>query len=917
MPKTALMGSPLAVIGTVFRHRRTLAKTGAAVGGVLMLPILFLVMLPGLVFGDLSENTGALTSNTVISENIRASNQAIVEVLQESHDALLAKINAEIARLPEGDTASISDPYASSIIVNANQLIAQFCASQDDYKNINISKLKSLIRENEDGLFSYDVTSETATVEVPAEEENAPPRKVTFTRHTYTVSYAGDAYFADHVFHLTDKQKKTADSYVENLTMFFGGSASGLAMAVGVSDEVLAYRATIQQVAQKYGMSVKRIKNLVKQLNEYRHAYYNQDAPLVSDAEYDRLFDELKELEEQTGFILSNSPTQTVGYYPVSELAKVTHPIPLLSLEKTKLISELLDFMKGQEVLFMLKLDGLTTKLIYEDGRLIQASTRGDGEVGEDITHNIPAFLNVPLTIPHKERLVITGESFIPTNDFERLKDTLRDGNGKPYKNGRNFASGSVRSLDPKNCIGRCVRFLPFNVLEGMEDVPFPDSRACKLEGLTHLGFGYCPFFSISGTGLSKEYAEKFIQELVSTAANLHLPIDGIVMIFDSLSYSKSCGKTGHHYKDGLAYKFEDDTYETFLREIEWTPTRFGEIAPVGIFDTVEIDGCDVSRASLHNLTFIKNLELVPGCRILVSKRNMIIPHIEDNLDRGRYTDITPPVCPCCGSKTRTYSRKTSDGRTVETLHCDNPQCDSQITRRFVHFASKKAMNIEGLSEATLEKFLNLGYLHSFQDIYHLEEHREDIVALDGYGEKSFDRLWESINASRRTSFVRYLVSMDIPMIGRTKSRILDTVFSGNLTAFEQAAVGDYDFTQLEDFGEILNHNIHSWFADEANLDLWKNLQNEFTFEQRKEEPIMTKENKFTGCTIVATGKLEHFTRDGINDKILELGAKPGSSVTKKTDYLICGEKAGSKLAKAQSLGIPILTEAEFLEMIA
>ena len=226
-------------------------------------------------------------------------------------------------------------------------------------------------------------------------------------------------------------------------------------------------------------------------------------------------------------------------------------------------------------------------------------------------------------------------------------------------------------------------------------------------------------------------------------------------------------------------------------------------------------------------------------------------------------------------------------------------------------------MNIEGLSEATLEKFLNLGYLHSFQDIYHLEEHREDIVALDGYGEKSFDRLWESINASRRTSFVRYLVSMDIPMIGRTKSRILDTVFSGNLTAFEQAAVGDYDFTQLEDFGEILNHNIHSWFADEANLDLWKNLQNEFTFEQRKEETIMTKENKFTGCTIVATGKLEHFTRDGINDKILELGAKPGSSVTKKTDYLICGEKAGSKLAKAQSLGIPILTEAEFREMIA
>ena len=660
-----------------------------------------------------------------------------------------------------------------------------------------------------------------------------------------------------------------------------------------------------------------KIKELVSTLNKYRHAYYNLDVPLVSDAEYDRLFDELKELEQQTGFILSNSPTQTVGYHPVSELPEVVHPIPLLSLDKTKLIAALIDFIKGQDVLFMLKLDGLTTKLIYENGKLIQASTRGDGEIGEEITHNIPSFMNVPLTIPYQKRLVITGESFIPTNDFERLKDTLRDKNGKPYKNGRNFASGSARSIDPKNCIGRCVHFLPFNVLEGMDEAAFPDSRSCKLDSLRELGFGFCPYISVKNPALTREKVEEFIEQLITVAASQHLPIDGIVMIFDSLSYSKSCGKTGHHYKDGLAYKFEDDTYETVLREIEWTPTRFGEIAPVGIFDTVEIDGCDVSRASLHNLTFIKNLELVPGCRILVSKRNMIIPHIEDNLDRGRYTDITPPVCPCCGSKTRTYSRKTSDGRTVETLHCDNPQCDSQITRRFVHFASKKAMNIEGLSEATLEKFLNLDYLHSFQDIYHLEEHREEIVALDGYGEKSFDRLWESINASRRTSFVRYLVSMDIPMIGRTKSRILDTVFSGNLTAFEQAAVGDYDFTQLEDFGKILNHNIHSWFADEANLDLWKNLQNEFTFEQRKEEPIMTKENKFTGCTIVATGKLEHFTRDGINDKILELGAKPGSSVTKKTDYLICGEKAGSKLAKAQSLSIPILTEAEFLEMIA
>ena len=663
--------------------------------------------------------------------------------------------------------------------------------------------------------------------------------------------------------------------------------------------------------------NAEHIRKLVDRLNGYRHEYYNENSPSVSDAVYDHLYDELKRLETETGIVLSNSPTQTVGYKAVSALDKVRHPIPLLSLDKTKQIRELLTFLKKKYALLMLKLDGLTVKLVYEDGRLIEGSTRGDGEEGEIITHNVPAFRNVPLNIPYKERLVVTGEGFIHKHDFARLKDTLVGSDGKPYRNARNLAAGSIRSLSAETCKEREVNFFAFNVLEGLDEFTVQkDSRSRKLLAIKEYGFKICPFIPLS-PDVTESELESQINTLVELAETTDIPIDGMVVRFDSLAYSRSLGRTGHHYNDGLAFKFEDDTYETVFRSIEWQTGRTGEIAPVAVFDTVEIDGCDVSRASLHNLTFIKNLELVPGCRILVSKRNMIIPHIEDNLDRGRYTDITPPVCPCCGSKTRTYSRKTSDGRTVETLHCDNPQCDSQITRRFVHFASKKAMNIEGLSEATLEKFLNLGYLHSFQDIYHLEEHREDIVALDGYGEKSFDRLWESINASRRTSFVRYLVSMDIPMIGRTKSRILDTVFSGNLTAFEQAAVGDYDFTQLEDFGEILNHNIHSWFADEANLDLWKNLQNEFTFEQRKEETIMTKENKFTGCTIVATGKLEHFTRDGINDKILELGAKPGSSVTKKTDYLICGEKAGSKLAKAQSLGIPILTEAEFLEMIA
>lgn len=440
--------------------------------------------------------------------------------------------------------------------------------------------------------------------------------------------------------------------------------------------------------------NVEKIKQLVDHLNLQRNAYYNENSPNISDAEYDRIFDELVELEEQTGFVLSNSPTQTVGYTPISELPKVKHPVPLLSLDKTKQVQDLISFAGKQPVLFMLKLDGLTTKLVYENGTLVEASTRGDGEIGELITHNIPAYVDVPLSIPYKGRLVIVGESFIPTNDFERLKETLRDGKGEPYKNGRNLASGSVRSLDPANCAGRCLHFMPFNVLEGL-DSPFlfPDSRSIKVSSLFDYGFQPCPYI-IATQPLTLDLVNQYIENLTVLAGKKHLPIDGIVMIFDSLDYSKSCGRTGHHYKDGLAFKFEDETYETTLRNIEWTPTRFGEIAPVGVFDSVEIDGCSVSRATLHNLTFIKELELVPGCRISVSKRNMIIPHIEENLERGHYVDAVPPVCPCCGSQTRIYQRKGNDGRLIETVHCDNPNCDSQIRKRFTHFVGKKAIDI-------------------------------------------------------------------------------------------------------------------------------------------------------------------------------------------------------------------------------
>lgn len=661
---------------------------------------------------------------------------------------------------------------------------------------------------------------------------------------------------------------------------------------------------------------IREIRKKINELNQYRRAYYNQHCSLVSDAEYDRLFDALERMEKETGIVYADSPTRNVGYYPEGKLEKVRHSIPLLSLDKTKLVGELVEFAKKENILLMLKLDGLTVKLTYENGQLIEAATRGDGEVGENILHNIPFIQDIPITIPYKKRLVLSGEAFIRKDDFEHLRAVLKNGNGESPKNGRNLAAGSVQSSDPKNCEGRCVRFIPFNVLEGLE-ADWTDSREIRLSELESMGFQPCPYVYLEPESINEGALECWISYLRDIADKHNLPIDGMVAIYDSYEYSRSLGRTERAYRNGLAFKFEDDAYETVLRKIEWTPSRFGELAPVAVFDTLEIDGCDVSRATLHNLTFIKELELVPGCRIMVSKRNMIIPHVEGNLSRGHYADTYPTVCPCCGNPTRVYSRKTDKGRIVETLHCDNPGCDSQILRKFVHFAAKKAMNIEGLSESNLRRFQERGWLASFQDIYYLHCYKSEIIRMEGFGEKSYERLEAAIEDSRNTDFAHYLTAMDIPMIGRTKSRILSQVFAGDLDKFEEAAAGNYDFSRLEDFGEILNNNIHAWFADEDNRNQWRDLQKEMIFQKEEIHMAERRNNPFNGCVVVATGKLMNFTRDGINSKILELGGTPGSSVTKKTNYLICGEKPGSKLKKAQELGIRILSEDQFLEMIA
>lgn len=661
-----------------------------------------------------------------------------------------------------------------------------------------------------------------------------------------------------------------------------------------------------------------KVQALTAQLNRYRDEYYNGNAPSVSDAVYDRMYDELAVLEMETGIWMTDSPTRTVGFEAVSELEKTNHPIPLLSLEKTKSVEELVSFVGEHQILLMLKLDGLTVKLTYEDGKLAQAATRGDGDTGEVVTHNVRGISGIPQNIPYRERLVVSGEAFIRPGDFHRLRETLTDSSGERYKNGRNLAAGSVRLLDSAVCRERKVMYMPFAVVEGFPEL---ELKSQKLRKLPELGFQVCKFV-ISRRSLTCQEMEDGIGKLRQFASDNDIPIDGIVASYNDIAFSLSCGRTGHHYKDGLAFKFEDELHETKLLAVEWNPSRSGEISPVAVFQPVQIDGCEVSRASLHNLSFIEGMELKLGCRILVSKRNMIIPHVEENLDRGDFSlaEVIPDKCPCCGEPTRVHeSRSIEDGKEkiTKTLFCDNQNCETRRLRQFVHFAGQKAMNIEGLSEATLEKFIGRGWIHTYMDIYELDRHRNEIIQMEGFGEKSWQRLWDAIQESRNTTFERYLIAMDIPMVGNTASRTLCRQFHGSLEEFEDAVHYQYDFTQLPDFGDTLHNNIHEWFYDEENLYVWEVLQQMLNIEINSpgDSMVSVSENPFVGMTIVVTGKVEPYTRSGINAKIESLGARAGSSVSSKTDYLVCGEKAGSKLAKARELGVKVLTPEQFFRM--
>lgn len=656
---------------------------------------------------------------------------------------------------------------------------------------------------------------------------------------------------------------------------------------------------------------IKEIRQLVDQLNAYRDVYYNQDAPIVSDMEYDTLFDRLKQLENETGCIFAKSPTQTVGYCVKSKLEKVEHPIPLLSLDKTKQETDLVSFAGMQQCLLMLKYDGLTVELIYENGELVQASTRGDGKIGENITHNALTFANVPKNIHYMGHLRIVGEAIILSADFEQINDNLPQGE-KPYANQRNLAAGSVRQLDSKICAERNVQWMLWDVLEGLDDVTEP-SRFAKMRYLAGMGFQMPDCFTYFNQ-VDQANLSKMISELKERALKSGIPIDGMVIKYDDINYSKQCGGTSHHNNDGLAFKFQDETAVTILKEIEWSLGRTGQLTPVAIFDPVELDGTVISRASIHNLSYLRDYDLHPGDEIEVYKANMIIPQILKNCsaENGVRGNVkVPSVCPVCGqSVTEKHINET------DALYCENSSCPGKKLNAFTHFVEKAAMNIDGLSERTLEQLLQHGWLKSYADIYRLAAHRSEIERMDGFGKRSCEKLLQAIETSRTTTPERVLYALSIPGVGKTASRALMKYCHNSIQEFLALIRTNYDWTVLPDFGQVLSNSIRGFFDIPSNLDMLNDLLSYLSFSQQQSEEFV-QDNPFNGKTVVVTGSLTQFSREEIQEKLETFGAKASSSVSKRTDYLIAGEKAGSKLTKAQQLGVPILTEAEFLKMIS
>lgn len=646
-----------------------------------------------------------------------------------------------------------------------------------------------------------------------------------------------------------------------------------------------------------------RMLELIEKLTKADLAYYRDDNPIMSDRDYDILMDELKDIESRTGLILSGSPTQKVSGEILKDLTEVRHTRPMLSADKTKSVEDLIKFASGQPVLLSWKMDGLTLVLRYENGELVQAITRGrEGIIGEDVTHTVRTFLNVPLTIPTKDSFEVRGEGVISWSNFEKINSGLED----PYTHLRNLASGSVRKLDAGEAKKRLLEFWAFDLVN---DYLEPESKKRQQEFLKHNGFSVVPYLYIDENSDEKKIRDA-IEEM--DPKKFAYPADGLIMEYDDIRYGKSLGATGHHENRLIALKWEDELFETEFLGVQLATTRTGMISITGLFKPVSIDGTQVSRAYLHNLDIFESFEFGLGDKIRIYKANMIIPQIAENVTKSKTYNL-PESCPCCSNK---LTVKITSGGTRQ-LFCENPHCAAKLVQKFIHFCEKTRMNIEGLSEKTLEQFVSHGWIRTFADLYALDQHRDEIIQTEGFGEKSFERLQASIEKSRHCTLAKFIAGLGIPMVGRHAGRDLDKYFKGSWEAFEEAVKDGFDFTQLPDFGVTMHNNIYTWYSDTEEEKLWRPLLEKIEFEKENHNMNSNVNNPFYGKIVVATGKLGNYTRDEIQMKLMELGAKPTGTVTKKTDFVIYGEKAGSKLTKALQLGIRTLDENEFEYMLS
>ena len=643
-----------------------------------------------------------------------------------------------------------------------------------------------------------------------------------------------------------------------------------------------------------------RMKELVSLLNKASRAYYQEAQEIMSNYEYDRLYDELKELEDELGITLSNSPTVNVGYEVVSELPKERHESPMLSLDKTKEVEELKDFVGDQKVLMSWKMDGLTVVLTYRDGKLYKAVTRGNGEVGEVITNNAKVFKNVPVQIAYQGELILRGEAVIGYKDFEKINQEIEDVDAR-YKNPRNLCSGSVRQLNNQITAKRNVMFYAFTLVQA-DGVDFQNSIACQMEWLKSQGFTTVEYYMVT-----RDTVEDEVAKFSSKISENDFPSDGLVLTYDDIAYGRSLGRTAKFPRDSFAFKWQDEIRETVLREIEWSPSRTGLINPVAIFDPVELEGTTVSRASVHNISIMEELELGIGDRIEVYKANMIIPQIAENLTRSGVKDI-PCKCPVCQGET-----KIRQVGNAKALYCMNPECQAKHVKSFALFVSRDALNIEGLSEATLEKFISRGYIHTFADIFHLDQYKEEIQKMEGFGEKSYKKLTESIEKARTTTLPRVIYSLGIAGIGLANAKVICRELKYDVESLLK--VSEEELNEIQGVGEVLAKAFVGYFADAKHVENFRRLLNELTIPKE----TVTKQQIFEGVNFVITGSVKHFANRGeVKELIESLGGKVTGSVTSKTNYLINNDvtSTSSKNKKANELGIPIISEETFLELV-